>query len=217
LDLALYVKTQLNIYQQYFRPFLNFLVVIIRETGILNSTGIDHTAELVMRCRKGDKPAQRRLYLEYVDAMFSVCKRLVPNPMDAEEILQDVFVKAYTKLHKLKDNRRFGGWLKTITVNECLNFLKRKKIVFDDLPQSIPDPEEINDTVIEINGELLMQAVDSLPEGSRVIFNLYLVENYKHTEIAQMLNISVSTSKSQYARAKQLLKEKLSKKDERQV
>jgi len=137
--------------------------------------------------------------------------------MDAEEILQDVFVKAYTKLHKLKDNRRFGGWLKTITVNECLNFLKRKKIVFDDLPQSIPDPEEINDTVIEINGELLMQAVDSLPEGSRVIFNLYLVENYKHTEIAQMLNISVSTSKSQYARAKQLLKEKLSKKDERQV
>jgi RNA polymerase sigma-70 factor (ECF subfamily) len=183
----------------------------------LSSTEIDHTAELVQRCRKGNKPAQYRLYLAYVDTMFSVCKRLVPNPMDAEEILQDVFVKAYTQLNKLKDNRRFGGWLKAIAIHECLNFLKKKKTIFDDLPQSIPDPEEINETVIEISRELLMQAVDSLPEGSRVIFNLYLVENYKHTEIAQMLNISVSTSKSQYARAKHLLKEKLSKKDERQI
>jgi len=137
--------------------------------------------------------------------------------MDAEEILQDVFVKAFAKLHKLKDNRRFGGWLKTITVNECLNFLKKKKIVFDKLPDSFTDTEDTNDTAIDIKRELLINAIDELPEGSRIIFNLYLVEDYKHKEIARMLSISESTSKSQYARAKQMLKEKLSKKDERQV
>lgn len=175
----------------------------------MDSTEIDHKAELVNRCRKGDKSAHYRLYLEYADAMFSICKRLVPNPTDAEEILQDAFVKAYTKLNKLKDNRKFGGWLRTITVNECLNFLRKKKIVFDELSQSLTDMEEMDDTEIHIDRKTLREAIDGLPEGSRIIFKLHLTENYKHKEIAQMLNISESTSKSQYARAKQLLKEKL--------
>jgi RNA polymerase sigma-70 factor (ECF subfamily) len=183
----------------------------------LDSTEIDHKAELVNRCKKGDKTAQYRLHLEYADAMFSICKSLVSNPTDIEEVLQDAFVKAYTRLNKLKDNRKFAGWLKTITVNECLNFLKKKKIVFDELPENYTDVDETDDTAIQIDRESLRKAIDDLPEGSRIIFNLYLIEDYKHKEIARMLGISESTSKSQYARAKQLLKEKILKKNERQV
>lgn len=178
----------------------------------MNSAEIDHKAELVNRCRKGEKSAHYGLYLEYADAMFSICNRLIPNPTDAEEILQDAFVKAYTKLNKLKDNRKFGGWLKTITINECLNFLKKKKVAYDELSQSFTDTEEMVDDGIQIDRETLREAINGLPKGSRIIFNLYLIEGYKHKEIARMLGISESTSKSQYARAKQLLKENLSKK-----
>ena len=183
----------------------------------MNSTEINHNAQLVSRCRKSDKSAQYRLYLEYADAMFSICKRLVPSLTDAEEILQDAFVKAFTKLNKLKDDRKFGGWLKTITVNECLNFLKKGKIAYDELSQNYSDTEEMDDAGIQIDRETIIKAINGLPEGSRIIFNLYLIEDYKHKEIARMLSISESTSKSQYARAKQLLKEKLSKQDERKV
>ncbi len=179
---------------------------------MLNSTEPDYNTQLVSRCKKGDKAAQYRLYLEYADAMFNICKRLVSNRVDAEDLLQVAFAKAFTKLNKLKNNRKFGGWLKTITVNECLNFLKKKKIVFDELPEIPDDTKETDDDRIQIDSETLRKAMDELPEGSKIIFNLYLIENYKHKEIARMLGISASTSKSQYARAKQLLKDKLLKK-----
>ena len=169
----------------------------------------EHKTDLVNNCKKGDKPAQYRLYLAYADSMFAICKRLVANQADAEEILQDAFVKAYAKINKLKDNRKFGGWLKTITINECVNFINKKKILFDELPANLSVEEETDNAVFEIDRETVMGAIAGLPEGGRVIFNLYLIEGHKHKEIARMLKISESTSKSQYQRAKQMLKEKL--------
>jgi RNA polymerase sigma-70 factor (ECF subfamily) len=175
----------------------------------LNLIKSEHTVDLINRCKNGDKPAQYRLYLAYADSMFAICKRLVANQADAEEILQDAFVKAYTNIKKLKDDRKFGGWLKTITINECVNFINNKKILFDELPANLSVEEEADNTEYEIDAETVMNAIAGLPEGSRVIFNLYLVEGCKHKEIARMLKISESTSKSQYQRAKQLLKQKL--------
>jgi len=169
----------------------------------------ENITELVERCRKGDKSAQYKLYLTYADAMFAICNRLVVSIEDAEDILQDAFVIAFTRIDKLKDERKFGGWLKTITINECLNFLKRKKIHFDDLPENIAIADETEELPFEPDAEAVNEAIAELPAGSRIIFNLYLIENYKHKEIADMLKISESTSKSQYQRAKQLLKEKL--------
>ena len=181
----------------------------------MNSAEIDHITTLVSRCKKGDKPAQYQIYLEYADAMFNICKRFVSNHADAEDLLQDAFVKAFTGLHKLKSNRNFGGWLKKITVHECLNYLKKKKIVFDEIQDISGEIPETGDEQIKIDNEALNKAIAGLPEGSRIIFNLYLIEDYKHKEITRMLGISVSTSKSQYARAKRLLKKKLLKNDVR--
>jgi RNA polymerase sigma-70 factor (ECF subfamily) len=169
----------------------------------------ENIVELVKRCRQRDKSAQYKLYLAYADAMFAICKRLVVQLTDAEEILQDAFVIAFTQIDKLKDERKFGGWLKTITVNECLNFLKHKKIRFDELPENIAIADETQALPFEPDAEAVDDAIAGLLAGSRIIFNLYLIENYKHKEIADMLKISESTSKSQYQRAKQLLKEKL--------
>jgi RNA polymerase sigma-70 factor (ECF subfamily) len=169
----------------------------------------ENIVDLVNRSRKGDKEAQHRLYLAYADAMFAICKRLVMQLTDAEDVLQDAFVIAFTRIDKLKDERKFGGWLKTITINECLNFLKRKKICFDDLTENMAIADETEELPFEPDAETVNNAIAELPAGSKVVFNLYVIENYKHKEIAAMLKISESTSKSQYQRAKHLLKEKL--------
>ena len=145
----------------------------------------------------------------YSGSMFSICRRFIDNSADAEEILQDSFVKAFTKIGKLKDNSKFGSWLKKITINECVNFIKKKKIVFEEFSDSIQNIAYDDEQKFNINPELVNKEIANLPDGCRVIFNLYLIENYKHKEIAKMLNITESTSKSQYQRAKQLLKNRL--------
>ncbi len=175
----------------------------------MKSDKTENIDDLVNRCRKGDKTAQYRLYLNFADAMFAICKRMVVNVPDAEEILQDAFVIAFTRIDKLKDKRRFGGWLKRITINECVNFVNRKKIHFDELSENIAMEDDDESDACDVDVETIKQAIVELPEGCRIIFNLHLIENYKHKEIADLLHISESTSKSQYQRAKQLLKEKL--------
>ena len=150
----------------------------------------------------------------YSDAMYSICRKFINNAADAEEILQDSFVKAFINLKKLKDNEKFGGWLKRITINECINFLNKKKIIFEEY-DTIKDNEnswkESTITDSEVNPEIIKKAAEQLPDGCRIILNLYLLEGLKHKEIAKMLKISESTSKSQYQRAKQLLKMSLTK------
>ncbi len=145
----------------------------------------------------------------YSDAMYSICRKYINNSADAEEILQDSFVKAFLNIKKLKNNEKFGGWLKRITINQCINFLNKKKIIFENYDTIKDDESNWKESTItdsEINPELIKKAVERLPEGCRIILNLHLLEGLKHKEIASMLKISESTSKSQYQRAKQLLK-----------
>ena len=145
--------------------------------------------------------------------MFNICTRMTGNRKDAEDILQDAFIIALRSLHQLKDEKQFGGWLKRIVINECIRFSK-KNFHWDDWEE-----ERMNGTAIEemewwktVDFNIIHNEIKALPDGCREIFNLFVVEDFSHKEIATQLGVSESTSKSQYHRARQLLKERIMKK-----
>jgi len=171
------------------------------------------TETLIKKLLKGDRKAQYSLYENYANSIYFSCFRLLQNKEEAEDLVQDVFIQAFADLKKLKNKASFGVWIKQMAIHKSLNSLRLKKLQFTQLHDNIA---VTNDETIDydIDSVTIKQAIAELPMGSRTVLNLYLLENYKHAEIAEMLDISVSTSKSQYARAKQLLKTKL-RKDER--
>ena len=172
---------------------------------------LDIHRKLIEKCRAGDARSQYRLYKLYSKAMYNIAIRLLANKMDAEDVLQEAFVAVFGKLDKFREESTFGAWLKRIVINHCINFLKAKKQVFVEFDNQtafvIDDGWEGVDQNYDF--EEVHEAIKTLPDGARAVFNLFLLEGYRHHEIATMLNISESTSKSQYQRAKLLLKEKL--------
>jgi RNA polymerase sigma factor, sigma-70 family len=148
--------------------------------------------------------------------MYNICIRIVPIQADAEDIVQESFIKAFNNLDSYKGVSTFGAWLKRIVINTSINHLKKRKqwlVNIDELPIPIEDCSR-NDLADEgflnkISPEMIHKAIKSLPIKARVVFNLYLLEGYLHKEIAEMLDISESTSKSQYQRALKLLQERL--------
>ncbi|HAF27598.1 MAG TPA: RNA polymerase subunit sigma-24 [Bacteroidales bacterium] len=153
-----------------------------------------------------------RLYKLYVQAMYNTCIRMVSNQFDAEDIIQESFVKAFNNLDSFRGESSFGSWLKRIVINQSITFLRKKKQNFQDIDdlQILADEDEEN-SFPEIDPMMIHESIKTLPEKARVVLNLYLLEGYIHKEIADILNITESTSKSQYLRAKQLLREKLEK------
>ena len=137
---------------------------------------------------------------------------MTSNRSDAEDILQDAFIIAFRNLHQLKDALQFGGWLKRIVVNECIRFSK-KTIYWNDWEEE--KTQQIADEATEwwktVDFNIIHQEIKGLPDGCRQVFNLYVLEDYSHKAIAESLGISESTSKSQYHRARQLLKERITK------
>lgn len=168
--------------------------------------------ELISRAKNGDENAYYRLYKLYVQAMYSICIRMVVNQMDAEDLVQETFIDAFKKLDTYRGEASFGSWIKKIAINKSLNFIRRKKIKFTEINKIEPKEENQNEVdFLSIAPEKVHEHIKELPDKARVILNLYLLEDYKHKEIAEMLNISESTSKSQYLRAKELLKDRLKK------
>jgi RNA polymerase sigma factor (sigma-70 family) len=165
---------------------------------------------IISKAKLGHHDALEWLYNNYCKAMFNICFRMVGKRDDAEDVLQDVFVIAFKNLHQLKDEMQFGGWLKRITVNECIRYSK-KQFYWDGWEDE--RFEHLTDDEIhwwqDVSLKTLHDAIKTLPNGCRQIFNLYAVENYGHKEIAESLNISESTSKSQYHRARMLLREQI--------
>lgn len=162
--------------------------------------------ELVERSRLGDRKMQYKLYSLYVDAMFNVSIRIVKVKEDAEDIIQDSFTDAFRHLHTFKYQSSFGSWLRRIVVNKSINYLKVKRIPLVDIDAHdywLSDEEEVKETALDINK--IKNAINRLPDGYQTIINLYLIEGYDHNEIGEILEISVSTSKSQYHRAKKKL------------
>ena len=167
-------------------------------------------APLIEDCRKGNRKAQFRLYEQYSKAMYNLAYRILNNREDAEDILQEAFVECFRNLDSFRFESTFGAWLKKIIVNKCLNHIKKKRIdltLCETLPTTIYEEEE--EVIYETRK--IFKSIELLPDGYRIILTLYLLEGYDHSEISQILGISESTSKSQYSRAKEKLKNILSK------
>jgi len=166
--------------------------------------------DVIESCMLGDVRAQYQLYSLYSRAMYNICYRMTGHQQEAEDMLQEAFSYAFSKLRSFRFESSFGAWLKRIVVNTCINHLKKRRVelVYAD-QQNDPEPEDdfVDYEEIRFKVEEVMKAVEQLPEGYRVVFSLYLLEGYDHREIAEILGISESTSKSQYLRAKLKIKE----------
>ena len=170
---------------------------------------------LINRCREGDSLAQFEIYKLYYKAMYNTCLRIVNDTTEAEDIMQESFFKAFEKIGTYKNEVSFGAWLKRIVVNSSLGFLKRKKLLAIPLEEASGlhnKQEESTEDFVPESVERLRDAMQKLPDGYKLIVNLVLVEGYTHDEVANMLNINASTSRSQLARAKKRLIELLNTK-----
>ena len=178
----------------------------------MGKKSIEIHLKLIETARKGDQQSMYRLYKLYVQAMYNICIRMVSNQYDAEDIIQESFVKAFNNLDSFRGESSFGSWLKRIVINQSITFLRSKKQEFTEIDNlQIVADENKEDNFPGIDPTMVHESIKTLPEKARVVLNLYLLEGYRHKEIAEILNISESTSKSQYLRAKQLLREKLKK------
>ena len=160
---------------------------------------------------RGERQAQFELYRLYSKAMYNVCVRMLKNNTDAEDILQNSFMDVFTKLHTFGFQSTIGAWMKRIVINNCINFLQRKKFNFDEFDAQThgKDMVEFDESAGFADGlsvECVQKALLQLPDGYRVVFSLYMFEGYDHEEISEILKISESTSKSQFHRAKQKLR-----------
>lgn len=165
--------------------------------------------DIIELSKAGDPRAQYRLYQLYSKAMYNLCYRMMNNREEAEDMLQEAFSEAFHRLDNFRFESAFGAWLKRITINKCINALKKRRadlVPAEVLPERALSEEE-NNEIPGLSVEQVQQAMEKLPEGYRVIFSLYLLEGYDHVEIAQIMGISEATSKSQYSRAKQRMKE----------
>lgn len=142
--------------------------------------------------------------------MFNICYRMLNNIEEAEDLLQEAFTDAFSKLDSFRFESSFGAWLKRIVVNRCINHIKKKKadlVYTENIPESARGEDTEDNDENQMNIKKIQEAMKMLPDGYRIIFSLYLIEGYDHAEIGQIMGISESTSKSQFSRAKQKVKE----------
>ncbi|MEN0047220.1 MAG: sigma-70 family RNA polymerase sigma factor [Bacteroidota bacterium] len=164
-------------------------------------------SKLIAACKEGDRKAQKMLYYQYKNVLFSICRRYAQNNEEAEDFLQEGFIQIYTDLYQYQPHGSFLGWLKTVVVHVALKQVKKqrkRKQAFDEEFWIRLQQEEVNPNS-QPNREMLIKMIQQLPDGYRTVFNLYAIEGYSHKEIGEILNISVNTSKSQYAKAKKTL------------
>ena len=166
-------------------------------------------SQLIKRAARNNREAQQRLYEIHAGKMLSVCRQYVQDLHHAEEVMLNGFYKVFTHLGEFKAEGSFEGWIRRIMIRESISFLRtQKKVEFQD--ENIEETAEFSDPVTaEMNAAHIQELIDSLPEGYKMVFVLYVVDGYKHSEIAKMLNISEGTSKSQLFKARKMLQEKL--------
>lgn len=167
--------------------------------------------ELIDDCKKGDQKAQFQIYKLYYKAMYNISLRILNDPMEAEDIMQESFLQAFEKIGTYSGTVSFGAWLRKIVQNKSIDTLRKKNlIVFESiescqtLVENYTDNSEANEEPEQILNKI-KDAVKQLPEKCRNILSLYLLEGYDHEEISEVLSISASTSRSQYSRARQKL------------
>jgi RNA polymerase sigma factor (sigma-70 family) len=166
--------------------------------------------DLLDGCKNGDQKAQFQIYKLYYKAMYNTSLRIVSDMMEAEDVMQESFLAAFEKIDTYSGTVSFGAWLKKIVINRSLDVLNKRKAVFEDieLHAGIKDEsqeESMRNEEIDVRVGAVKEAIERLPDGYRVILSLYLLEGYDHDEIADILKINSSTSRSQLSRAKQRL------------
>ena len=170
--------------------------------------------ELVAACCRGNRRAQEIIYKKYVTAMYNRIVRMVPDTFEAEDLLQETFVKVFERLPSFRGEATLGAWIKRIAINNAISHLRKKKHIItewtDQFSMDIEDPAPLE---ASLDIRRIHEAVKSLPHGCRTVFVLVAIEGLQHKEVASELSISESTSKSQYRRAKILLGQKLNKHD----
>lgn len=168
-------------------------------------------AEIIEGCRAGKRELQKALYERYSGKMYNICLRYAKSKHEAEDILQEGFIKVFDKIGQFAGTGSFEGWIRRIVVNSALEVIRKRKIDFSSIDINyVQDPHEHTfNTISTLNTKELLAVIQELPDGYKTVFNLYVIEGYQHSEIAEMLSISEGTSKSQLARARNLLQSKL--------
>lgn len=167
--------------------------------------------ELVKKCLAGDNQAQYELFNRFSPLMLGVAMRYISDKERAEDVVQIGFIKVFKNLHRFKKKGSLEGWIRRIIVNSALDQLRKNKkyqkdVQLDDSNFSLVQESK---AIEKLQAEVLLEIIKGLPEGYRIVFNLFAIEGYTHKEIAEQLNITEGTSKSQYSRAKYVLRERL--------
>lgn len=167
---------------------------------------------LITQAIKGHRPAQKQLYDCYAAAMLGVCYRYTKSIQDAEDVLQEGFIKMFHNLERYREEGEFGAWLRRIMVNTCINYLKKNskyntELVFNDTDLAPVTTAIADDNAeAELNAKQILSLVRQLPTGYQAIFNLHAIEGYTHVEIGSMLGITDATSRTQFFKARKLLR-----------
>ncbi len=172
---------------------------------------------LIRQCQKKSRKAFDELYRTYSGLVFGICLRYAKNRTEAEDLLQDCFIKVIDKIEYYRFEGSFEGWLRRLTVREAINSLRtNRNLCVEELrEEQLAETDSINNSIIkQMNAEDILAIIDTLPTGYKTVFNLFAIEGYPHKEIAEMLGCSESTSKSQYLKAKKALVERLHKRND---
>lgn len=169
---------------------------------------------IIINCKKGDRAAQKKIYELFSPKMYSICLRYTRNKMEAEDFLQEGFIKVFTKIDTFSFKGSFEGWVRRIIINTIIEEYRKKDINknyynIDEIVNS--DILQYEDEQTEINGELLHQLIMELPHQYRMVFSLFVIDDYSHEEISKRLNISIGTSKSNLSRARKWLQNRINK------
>src|SRR5579871_3942524 len=179
-----------------------------------NQTVLMTEEAIFQGCLKNVAGAQRELYNRYSPKMLAVCYRFAHNREDAEDMLQEGFIKVFSQIHTFQNKGAFEGWIRRIIVHTCINNLKKNKRFNESVDIAYASGVQIREESVPsiVQAKQVVECIRMLPVGYRTVLNLYAVEGYSHKEIGEMLDIEESTSRSQYTRAKQMLEEILIKK-----
>lgn len=165
--------------------------------------------EIIQGCIRNDLRSQKQLYEKYSSRMMGVCLRYTSKREEAQDLLQDGFIKVFQNISSFKFNGEFAGWVKKIMVNTALEHIRKRKIVFEKLYDEQGDTDYETPIEAQHDAKDLIRLLQQLPQGYRTVFNLYAIEGYTHKEIAERLDIEEGTSKSQYARARAYIQKML--------
>ena len=176
------------------------------------------TIDIIEQCKQNDRKAQLELYKQYCDGMYIVARRFIKDSMEAEDVVQEAFIKAFSKLHQFKAEVTFGAWLKRIVINKSIDLLKSKKqqlVELNEVHLKVVDQDYDDNWLVDdaITIDEVKAAIEQLPEKYKYVMMLFLIEGYDHQEISSILGISEVASRTQLSRGKVKLKDLLKQKE----